>query len=83
MQRSAYCRSRRELSNEYFFAKFGFDTAEITRPLKLSVSMRVGTARPRLNAFKSLMGVTRLYAASRSFPPSTDRMDVRIKDTNE
>ena len=27
MQRIALCRSRRELSNEYFFAKFGFDTA--------------------------------------------------------
>ena len=31
MQRSAFCRSRRELypnSNAYFLAKFGFDTAE-------------------------------------------------------
>ena len=28
VQRSALCRSRRELSNEYLFAKFGFDTAE-------------------------------------------------------
>ena len=29
MQRSALCRSRRELSNAYYFlAKFGFDTAE-------------------------------------------------------
>ena len=28
MQRSAYCRSRRELSNEYLLATFGFDTAE-------------------------------------------------------
>ena len=28
MQRSALCRSRRELSNEYLFAQFGFDTAE-------------------------------------------------------
>ena len=28
MQRSALCRSRRELSNKYLFAKFGFDTAE-------------------------------------------------------
>ena len=27
MQRSAFCRSRRELSNEYVLAKFGFDTA--------------------------------------------------------
>ena len=28
MQRSALCRSRRELSNEYSLAKFGFYTAE-------------------------------------------------------
>ena len=28
MQRSAFCRSRRELSNEYLVAKIGFDTAE-------------------------------------------------------
>ena len=28
MQRSALCRSRRELSNAYFLAKFGFDAAE-------------------------------------------------------
>ena len=28
VQRSALCRSRRELSNAYLFAKFGFDTAE-------------------------------------------------------
>ena len=28
MQRSAFCRSRRELSNAYLLAKFRFDTAE-------------------------------------------------------
>ena len=28
MQRSAWCRSRRELSNAYLLAKFRFDTAE-------------------------------------------------------
>ena len=28
MQRSAFCRSRRELSNAYFLAKFRFDAAE-------------------------------------------------------
>ena len=28
VQRSALCRSRRELSNEYLLAQFGFDTAE-------------------------------------------------------
>ena len=34
MQRSALCRSRRELSNEYLVANFGFDTAE-NEPLKV------------------------------------------------
>ena len=39
MQRSAFCRSRRELSNAYFLAKIGFDTAEnepcqVCRPLR-------------------------------------------------
>ena len=29
VQRSAFCGSWRELSNEYLLAKFGFDTAEI------------------------------------------------------
>ena len=28
MQRSVFCRSRRDLSNSYFLAKFRFDTAE-------------------------------------------------------
>ena len=28
MQRRVLCRSRRELSNAYLLAKFGFDTAE-------------------------------------------------------
>ena len=28
VQRSAFCRSRRDLSNAYLLAKFGFDTAE-------------------------------------------------------
>ena len=32
MQKNALCRSRRELSNEYFVAKFGFDTAESKLP---------------------------------------------------
>ena len=29
VQRSALCRSRRELSNEHLLAKFGFDTGNI------------------------------------------------------
>ena len=34
VQRSALCRSRRELSNEYLLPKFGFDTAE-NEPCKI------------------------------------------------
>ena len=34
VQRSALCRSRRELSNPYFLANFGFDTAE-NEPFKV------------------------------------------------
>ena len=34
MQRSALCRSRRELSNEYLLAKIGIDTAE-NEPLEV------------------------------------------------
>ena len=34
MQRSAFCRSRRELSNEYLLANVGFDTAE-NEPFKV------------------------------------------------
>ena len=55
MQRSALCRSRRELSNAYFVAKFGFDTA-VNEPFKvcplsayrsprLYVSMTNGSAK--------------------------------------
>ena len=40
MQRSALCRSRRELSNAYLLAKFGFDTAE-NEPCKVKPALRV------------------------------------------
>ena len=47
MQRSALCRSRRELSNAYLLAKFGFDTAENEPfqvcPLSAYRSPRFGT----------------------------------------
>ena len=36
MQRSALCRSQRELSNAYLLAKFCFDTAEKTSPVKFA-----------------------------------------------
>ena len=35
VQKSALCTSRRELSNEYLLAKFGFDTAENEPDFKL------------------------------------------------
>ena len=38
MQRSALCRSRRELSNAYFLAKFRFDTAENEPSRKFAAS---------------------------------------------
>ena len=41
MQRSAFCRSRRELSNAYFLAKFRFDTAE-KEPFKVCPIERCG-----------------------------------------
>ena len=50
MQSSALWRSRRELSNEYFLAKFRFDTAE-NEPFKVCRSLPAGAAarsrRPR------------------------------------
>ena len=39
VQRSALCRSRRELSNEYLLAKFRFDTAE-NEPCKVCRTAR-------------------------------------------
>ena len=38
MQRSALCRSWRELSNAYFLGKFGFDTAENEPCVKFAFS---------------------------------------------
>ena len=49
MQRSASCRSRRELSNAYFVAKFGFDTAE-NEPCKVQAAELQAAARPRRRA---------------------------------
>ena len=41
VQRSALCRSRRELSNEYLLAKFGVDTAE-NEPLHVLLTSSPG-----------------------------------------
>ena len=49
--RSAFCRSRRELSNEHFLAKFRFDTAE-NEPCKVRMvrSLAYRTFKPRFAA---------------------------------
>ena len=47
MQRSALCRSRRELSNEYLLAKFGFDAAE-NEPCKVCPLSAYGSPRSGL-----------------------------------
>ena len=49
MQRSALCRSRRELSNAYFLAKFSFDTAENgpSQGCPPRISIGSGKAQPR------------------------------------
>ena len=44
MQRSALCRSRRELSNAYFVAKFGLDTAE-NEPCKVCPTEQCSSQR--------------------------------------
>ena len=54
VQRSALCRSRRELSNAYLLAKFGFDTAENEPCLKLCPRTRrawaTAPSRPRASS---------------------------------
>ena len=46
VQRSALCRSRRELSNAYLLAKFGLDTAE-NEPCQVCPTPRNAAASPR------------------------------------
>ena len=55
VQRSALCRSRRELSNEYFLAKFGFDTAEngLCKVCPLSVYRSPSSRPPTLHHYTS------------------------------
>ena len=53
MERSALCRSRRELSNAYLLAEFGFDTAE-NEPLKVCQQL----AKVRIKVRKNI-GISR------------------------
>ena len=48
MQRSALCRSRRELSNEYLLAKFAFDTAPRTSLARFARSPRAQIPQVRV-----------------------------------
>ena len=52
MQRSAFCRSRRELPNAYFLAKFGFDTAEneLSKVCAIFDAVRRGTGKSSAGA---------------------------------
>ena len=63
MQRSALCRSRRELSNEYLLAKIGVDTAENEPlqvcPLSAYRSPRFCRERPRKAYLLSLSSADR------------------------
>ena len=53
MQRSALCRSRRELSNEYLLAKIGVDTAE-NEPCQVCPLSAYGYPRFVLDGTKEL-----------------------------
>jgi len=50
VQRSALCRSRRELSNEYLLAKIGVDTAE-NEPCQVCPLSAYGSPRYAKRAF--------------------------------
>ena len=83
MQRSALCRSRRELSNAYILAKFGFDTAE-NEPCKVCRIQRrliglqaekntCGSSFPQASAsaagFEGVEDVLKLIAPEESADP--------------
>ena len=57
MQRSALSRSRRELSNAYFLAKFGFDTAE-NEPCQVCLLSALAQIPPRCSIAALLPAVS-------------------------
>ena len=76
MQRSALCRSRRELSNAYLLAKIGVDTAEneplevwgensIQYPLHSLAAARLAMMRTLLHVYDSTARLR--YALAESF----------------
>ena len=62
VQRSAFCRSRRELSNEYLLAKIGFDTAE-NEPLKVWITDHTFDHIPSVFTCKNRLRYSRERAA--------------------
>ena len=60
MQRSALCRSRRELSNEYLLAKIGVDTAE-NEPCKVCPLSAYRSPRFALQDFLTIKGIQHEY----------------------
>ena len=73
MQRSALCRSRRELSNAYFLAKFGLDAAENFGPAA-SVD---GVSPSRSEALRSAPKCTRSTMAGAQPRPARKCSGVR------
>ena len=65
MQRSAMCRSRRELSNAYLLAKFGFDTAE-NEPYKVCRIPHHDAAAKRVVGWGARVDAARIAATRRA-----------------
>ena len=68
VQRSALCRSRRELSNEYLLAKIGVDTAE-NEPLEVS---------GKLIQYYSFVSLARSQLMCNK-PPPPQRKTIRVR----
>ena len=75
LQRSALCRSRRELSNAYLLAKFGFDTAE-NELCKVCPTLSVAEPRISLQSWRRAQEEL-VYAVSVK-APSLGRRTSRI-----
>ena len=73
MQRTALCRSRRELSNAYLLAKFGFDTAE-KEPCKVCPRrcFSVNSVRAFVTATSSFFG----WSSAKGSEPLSSRKNL-------
>ena len=80
VQRSALCRSRRELSNAYLLGKFGFDTAE-NEPRQDCCLMRARSHAPQLTAqFNTDMYHASYAQWSRRCSPKPVVLSAHLKD---